>query len=273
MISKNRKIKFEIEAKDLRRQVLKMIFKAKASHIASSFSILDILLYLYEKVLNIDPAHPFDKNRDRLILSKGWAAAALYVVLAKVGFFPKKWLENYSADGGKLIGIVSLSGVPGVEATTGSMGHGLPIGAGMALAGKMQKRNFKVFVILSDGELDEGSTWEAILFAGHHKLDNLIVIIDYNKFQAFGKISEVLDIEPIADKFKAFRWSVYEVQGHDFLNMDMVFSGIKGKKGKPIIIIAHTIKGKGVSFMENRNDWHYRFPDEKQFKAAFKELS
>lgn len=271
MITK--KEKFKSDAKILRKSVLEMIFRAKASHIASAFSILDVLLYLYEKFLNINPRQPYNQNRDRLILSKGWAASALYAILAKKKFFPEKWLENYCLDGSKLVGITTLNGISGIEATTGSMGHGLSIGLGMALFGKKNKKKFKVVVVLSDGELNEGSTWEAIFFAGHHKLDNLIVIIDYNKFQAFGRIKTILDPEPLPEKFKAFKWQNYEINGHDFLNMDKVFSRIRNKRKKPVVVIAHTIKGKGISFMQNKNEWHYRFPNKDQFEAALKELS
>ena len=262
----------ETYAKELRVKVLRMIYKAQAAHIASSYSILDILLYLYDFILKIDPGNPQARNRDKLILSKGWAAAALYSVLARKGFFPEALLEQYCFDGSPFLGISTLSGVPGVEATTGSMGHGLPIGNGMALANKMDSRSERIFVISSDGELDEGSMWEAILFAGFHRLDNITLVIDYNKFQSFGRVKDVLDLEPLPDKFRAFNWEVDECDGHNFEDIERVFKKTY-KSGKPTAIIAHTIKGKGVSFMEDKNEWHYRSPNEDDFTKALKELT
>ena len=272
-ISEEKVTELEAAAKNIRKRILQMIYNAQASHIASSFSIVDILLYLYESVLNIDPAEPHNLARDRLVLSKGWAASALYAVLARKGFFSEVLLDTYCKDGSPFIGITSMSGIPGIEATTGSMGHGLPIAVGMALAGSMNEKSYRVFCVISDGELDEGSTLEAIFFAGFHALSNLTLIIDYNKYQSFGKVKDVLDPEPLADKFKAFRWSAQEVNGHDFKDMADVFSSLPGEKGKPTAIIAHTIKGKGVSFMENKNDWHYRPPNQEQYETALAELS
>lgn len=260
------------KANELRKVVLGMIYKAQASHIASAFSVLDILVFLYDQVLLINPSKPNDPKRDRFILSKGWGASALYSVLSDKKFFSKKLLESYCMDGSKLIGITTLNGIPGIEATTGSMGHGLPLGAGMAVAAKKLNSPHRVFVIIGDGELDEGSTWEAILFAGFQKLDNLIVIIDYNGLQSFGFTKDILDAEPIADKFKAFRWNVCEMDGHDFMSMNNAFSFLNEKRTAPTLIIAHTIKGKGVSFMENKNEWHYNHPNSEQFEIAMEEL-
>ena len=261
------------KAKKLRREIIQMIFKAKASHLASAYSVLDILIYLYSFVLRIDPKNPKDEERDRFILSKGWGASALYVVLADRGFFDKKELDSYCLDGSRLVGIATMSGVPGVETTTGSMGHGLSIGAGMAVAGKKLKSQRRVFVVISDGELDEGSTWEAILFSGHHHLDNLTMIVDYNGWQSFGRTKEVLNLDPLADKFLAFGWSVIEIDGNDFASLDKAFFSIPIQKGQPTAIIAHTIKGKGVSFLEDRNEWHYKCPNETDLKLALDELS
>jgi transketolase len=261
------------EARDVRRTVLDMIIDAHASHIASSYSIVELLVYLYGKVLRVHPNKPLDPNRDRFILSKGWGISALYAMLAKRGFFPKSRLATYCKDGSKMIGIATRNGTPGIEATTGSMGHGLPIGVGMAMAGKLQRRNYRVFVLISDGECDEGSTWEAVLQAGHHKLDNLIVIVDYNKWQSFGRVKDILDLEPFADKWKSFRWSAREIDGHDFSEIARCFSKIPFTKGKPSVIIAHTVKGKGVSVLENRNEWHYRTPIDHEIEIAKKELA
>ncbi len=260
------------EALEVRRKVLSMIIAAHASHIASSYSVIELLVYLYEKMLHINPHAPLHPDRDRFILSKGWGISALYVVLAKKGFFPLKLLDTYCNDGSKFIGIATRNGIAGIEATTGSMGHGLPIGVGMALAGKLQKRNYRVFVLISDGECDEGSTWEAMLQAAQYKLDNLIVIIDYNKWQSFGRIKDVLDLEPLAKKLEAFHWSVREIDGHNFTEIDKALTHIPLAKGKPTAIIAHTIKGKGVSILEDRNEWHYKTPTEKEIEVAKKEL-
>lgn len=263
----------EKKGRELRRRIIKMIFKAKASHLASAYSVLDILIYLYNFILKIDSKDPKNKKRDRFILSKGWGASALYVVLADRGFFSKKELDTYCVDGSRLVGITTMSGVPGIEATTGSMGHGLPIGTGMAVAGRKMKSRHRIFVVISDGELDEGSTWEAILFAGHHHLDNLIAIVDYNGWQSFGRTKEVLNIDPLPDKFQAFGWEAIETDGNDFVSLEKAFARIPLKKNKPTAIIAHTIKGKGVSFMENGNEWHYKYPSEADLAAALKELS
>lgn len=260
-------------AKKLRRTILDMIVDAHASHIASSYSIVEILIYLYEYVLTFDHKDPLDSQRDRFILSKGWATSALYALLAEKGFFEKKLLNTYCKDGSKLIGIATRNGIAGIEATTGSMGHGLPIGVGMALAAKLKNLPYRVFVLISDGECDEGSTWEAILQAGHHKLDNLTVIVDYNKWQSFGRVKDILDLEPFVEKWKAFKWSVTEINGHDFSEIATAFSKLPFKKEKPNVIIAHTVKGKGVSVLENRNEWHYKTPTKVEIEIALKELS
>jgi transketolase len=271
---KNKKLlDLQKKAKEIRRTVLSMIVAAHASHIASSYSIVELLVYLYGEVLRVDPKIPEASGRDRFILSKGWGISALYAILAKKGFFKHELLKTYCQDGSKMIGIATRNGIAGIEATTGSMGHGLPIGVGMAIAGKLQKKRHRVFVLISDGECDEGSTWEAILQAGHHKLDNLVVIIDYNKWQSFGRIRDVLDLEPLSKKWLAFKWAVLEIDGHNFEEIDKAFSKIPCEKNKPSVIIAHTIKGKGVSVLQDRNEWHYKTPTEKEIEIAKKELS
>lgn len=265
---------FLSETKSLRRTILKAIYGGQSSHIASAFSVVDIIYYLYKYILKMDPKQPDKSDRDRFILSKGWAASALYAVLARRNFFREDFLiKNYCADGSPFIGITTMSGVPGIEATTGSMGHGLSIGIGMAIAGRKALKPYRVFVLISDGELDEGTIWEGIFFAGHHKLDNLVVIIDYNKLQSFGAVKEILDPEPLREKLQAFRWSVKEINGHDLSDMEKVFSKIPFEKGKPSFVIANTVKGKGVSFMENNNAWHYKAPNKENFESALKELS
>lgn len=273
-ISKRFSNNFLSETKSLRRTILRSIYGAQASHIASAFSVVDVIYYLYSNILKVNPKKPDKPDRDRFVLSKGWAASAQYAVLAHRGFFSEDFfIKNYCQDGSPFIGITTMSGVPGIEATTGSMGHGLPIGIGMAIAGKKASKPYRVFVLISDGELDEGSTWEGIFFAGHHKLDNLVVIIDYNKLQSFGAVKEILDPEPLKDKLQAFKWSVKEINGHDLSDIQRVFLKIPFEKGKPSFIIADTIKGKGVSFMENNNVWHYKAPNKENFELALKELS
>jgi transketolase len=258
-------------AKSIRKSTLNMVYHANASHIGSCFSIADLLSVLYLKNLNFDPINPKLPERDRLILSKGHSAAILYATLAECGFFPKEWLGTYCQDGSPLTGHVSHH-VPGIEVSTGSLGHGLPIGCGMALAGKRDNHTYRVFVILSDGELDEGSNWEPILFAPHHQLDNLVVIVDYNKIQSFGTVKEILDLEPLADKWKAFRWAVKEIDGHDHQQIESTLKSLPFETGKPSVIIAHTTKGKGVSFMENQLAWHYKSPNAEQLAQALVEV-
>jgi len=259
-------------ARAIRAHVLRMTHKANASHVGSCLSMADILAVLYGGMLRVDPARPDWADRDRFILSKGHAAAAVYAILAECGFFPKEWLDTYCQDGSRLAGHITHHGVPGVEVSTGSLGHGLSIGCGMALAGKRDGRPYRVFVMLSDGECDEGSTWEAVLFAPHHRLDNLIAIVDYNKIQSFGTVKEVLDLEPLADKWRAFRWAVREIDGHDCEQIEGALTSVPFEPGKPSVIIAHTVKGKGVSFMENQLAWHYKSPDDEQLAQALAEL-
>lgn len=258
-------------ANSIRSHALKMVYRASASHIGSCLSMADLLAVLYGQILKIDPENPNLPERDRFILSKGHATAILYAVLAERGFFPLDWLETYCQDGSSLIGHASHE-VPGVEVSTGSLGHGLPIGCGMALAAKRSVDPYRVFVLLSDGELDEGSNWEAILFASHHRLDNLVAIVDYNKIQSFGTVKEVLDLEPLADKWRSFNWSVQEIDGHNWAEITGCLGSIPFESGKPSVVIAHTIKGKGISFMEDQLIWHYKSPDHDQLSQALMEL-
>ena len=258
-------------SKIIRRQILMMIVKATASHIAPSYSIVELLVYLYEKVLKINPKKPDDPDRDKFILSKGWAVSGLYAILAYKGFFDEKLLNSYCEDGEKMIAMTTINNIPGIEASTGSIGHGLPIGAGMAMAMKLNKINKRVYVIIGDGECDEGSIWEAALISSHHKLNNLIAIIDYNKWQSFGRTNEVLNLEPLKRKWQAFNWEVEEINGHNFKEIDLAIKKSNLSKDKPTIIIAHTIKGKGLSIIEDNNDYHYKTPREKELKIAKKE--
>lgn len=259
-------------ARDIRLRSARMIHRAKSSHIGSAFSMADLLAVLYTKCLRIDPNRPDWPERDRFVLSKGHACAPLYAVLAMRGFFPEDWLDDFYQDGAHLAGHATHVGVPGVEVSTGSLGHGLPIACGMALVGKRDARDYRVFTLLSDGECDEGSVWEAALFAPHHRLDNLIVIIDYNKIQSLGTVKEVLDLEPLAAKWRAFGWEVREIDGHDVQEIEEVLTELPIQTGKPTCIISHTIKGKGVSFMENKLLWHYRSPDRDEMERTVAEL-
>jgi len=258
-------------ARTIRRDALQMVQEAKASHIGSALSIADILAVLYTNVLRFASDSPSGANRDRFILSKGHACVAVYAALAGVGVIPKEQLATYGQDHSVLMNHISHK-VPGVEFSTGSLGHGLPFGVGKALAAKRAGEDWRTFVLMSDGELDEGSNWEAMLFAAHHGLDNLVAIVDYNKLQSLTTIAKTLGLEPLADKFKAFGWAVREVDGHDHSALVRDLGGVPWTPGKPSILIAHTIKGKGVSFMENKVEWHYRSPNDEELARALAEL-
>jgi transketolase len=255
----------------IRERSLRMVYRARASHIGSSLSMADLLAVLYSGVLRVDPKRPGWPGRDRLLVSKGHAAAALYAVLAETGFFPVEELDTYCEDGSRLLGHVSHH-VPGVELSTGSLGHGLPVGGGLALAAKKDAAPWRVYVLLSDGELDEGSVWEQALLAPQLGLDNLVAIIDYNKIQSFGSTAAVADLEPLAAKWRAFRWGVRECDGHDHSAIESALRDLPYEPGRPSVLIAHTIKGKGVSFMEGELAWHYRSPDLAQLARALEEL-
>lgn len=257
-------------AKRIRLHALRMTSGAGSAHIGSVFSMSDLLAVLYGQVLNVDPRRPQSPTRDRFILSKGHAGAGVYAALAEVGFFPVEKLAGHCQDGSDLSGHVSHKGVPGVEFSTGSLGHGLSVGAGMAYAAKLAEKKHRVVVLLSDGECDEGSNWEAILFAAHHKLDNLLAVIDYNKIQSLGSVSDTLGLEPFADKWKAFGWDVVEIDGHDHDAIRAAFEAPTA--GKPRCVIGHTVKGRGVSFMEHSVLWHYRSARGEELAAAEQEL-
>lgn len=231
----------------------------------------DILAVLYGRALRIDPSNPAAADRDRFILSKGHACSALYAVLAETGFFAKNLLEQYSGNGSPLAGHVT-TGLPGIEFSSGSLGHGLPVACGMALAAKRDNKKHGIFVVLGDGECDEGANWEAFLFAPQHKLDNMVVIIDRNKIQSLGTTREVLNLEPLTDKLKAFNWSVKTIDGHSIKDLCSVLGNLPFEKEKPSCLIADTVKGRGVSFMENKLLWHYKTPTIDELKAAISEL-
>lgn len=258
-------------AKSVRILSLEMTHRMNASHVGTCLSMADILAVLYCGMARVDPARPDWSDRDRVILSKGHGAAALYAVLARVGFFDEARLESFCGDGSLLMGHASHH-VPGVEFSTGSLGHGLSLACGTALAALRQASRRRSFVILSDGECDEGSIWEAALFAPHHRLENLTAIIDYNGLQSFGRVGDVLGLEPFADKWRAFGWRVLEIDGHDHCQISAALDVVPDDDGRPTVVIARTVKGKGVSFMENALEWHYRAPDETQLHKALAEL-
>ena len=259
-------------AKKVRIHALKMANSGGGSHIGSALSIADILAVLYTEILHLDPKNPKLEQRDRFVLSKGHAGAALYATLAETGFFPVSKLATHYQDGSDLCGHVSHKGIPGVEVSTGSLGHGLSLATGMALAAKIDRKKHRVFTLLSDGECDEGSTWEAVLFAAHHHLDNLSAIIDYNKIQSLDTVSDTLELEPFADKWRSFGWQVQEVDGHNHQQLQSELSSFPLESECPSVIICHTVKGKGVSFMENTVLWHYRVPRSEEFATALQEL-
>lgn len=258
-------------AKRIRKHALRMTSLGGSAHIAAVFSMADLVAVLYTDILRIDPQRPKWPERDRFILSKGHAGAGIYAALAESGFFPVERLDTHYQDGSDLSGHVSHKGIPGVEFSTGSLGHGLPVGAGMAYAASLDGRRHRVFVLLSDGECDEGSNWEAILFAAHFKLQNLVAVVDYNKIQSLGTVAETLALEPFADKWKSFGWEVREVDGHDHSALKSTL-GAASSTGRPVCVLAHTTKGKGVSFMENTVLWHYRTAVGEEYERALQEL-
>lgn len=251
-----------------RHEIVKMTNVAKASHVASALSVVDILSVLYTTATNITPQNLEEENRDIVILSKGHAAAALYSVLALQEFFPTSWLSEYCKNDSPLGGHVTLKGIPGVELSTGSLGHGLPYGLGIALSRKKSGVSGRIFVVMSDGECDEGTTWESAMIANHHDLNNLIVIVDRNNIQSLASTEDTLKLEPFADKWKAFGWDVETVPGHDYLALKNSIA----IQRRPKCIIADTTKGKGVGFMENSVLWHYKSPSEEDMTKAFEEL-
>lgn len=256
----------------IRRHGIEMTHLSHGSHIGSILSVADIIAVLYSGTANVDPEDPKKVDRDRIILSKGHAGAAIYAALAEKGFFDVAELKTHYANGSRLSGHVSHY-VPGVEFSTGSLGHGLSVGAGMAYAARKNKRNNKVYVVLGDGECNEGSVWEAVLFSNHFRLDNLIAIIDHNHMQSLDFCENTIELAPFADKWKAFGWNVIEINGHDHNALKDALTHTENAEHKPTVIIANTIKGYGISFMENNILWHYRFPHVGyEYDGALKEL-
>ena len=256
----------------IRRHAVNMTHLGKSSHVGSILSIADILAVLYRDVLDVDPKNPRWSDRDRFILSKGHAGAGLYAALAESGFFPVDNLARHYQNGSNLSGHVSHTGIPGVEFSTGSLGHGLPVACGMALSAKRRGARHRIVVQMSDGECDEGSNWEAFLFAAHHGLDNLLAIIDFNGLQSIRTTTETLNLEPFAEKLRCFNWCVHEVDGHDHGALRQAFDRSAVESGKPTVVVARTVKGCGVSFMENSVLWHYRTAQGEEFTQAMDEL-
>ena len=258
----------------IRRNGLEMARISRGSHIGSVLSVAEIIAVLYTSVLNVDPRNPKKPDRDRLILSKGHAGSAVYAALAETGFFPVEQLKTHYANGSILSGHVSHKGVPGVEVSTGALGHGLGIGTGMALGAKMDGSQWRTYVVLGDGECDEGSVWESVLQAAQYRLDRLIAVVDYNHMQSLFSVEDTLALEPFEQKWTDFGWNARSVDGHDTEALKEAFDWARENAGsrKPSVILAHTVKGKGVSFMENEILWHYRTPQGEEYEAALKEL-
>ena len=258
-------------SKELRRIVVDIIAVQRRGHLGPAMSTIDILRVLYDGFLKYRPDEPDWEERDRFILSKGHAAAALYAILAYKGVIDESLLQTYGKKGSLLEEHPSPQ-IPGVEAATGSLGHGLPIGTGMALSAKIMQKGFRVFVLMSDGECNEGTVWEAAMFAAKKQLGNLCGIVDFNKWQATGRSQDVLALEPLVDKWKSFGWIVHEIDGHDHGQVEKTLKTVSEQQNLPTMIVAHTVKGKGISFMEDDNNWHYRTPTEEEVQQAKNEL-
>ena len=249
-------------ARQSRIKCLELVFKAQTSHIGSLMSCADIMAVLFEKI---------DLNKDKFVLSAGWKACLLYFHLWRKGRITEEELNSYCQPGSKFIGLAEPI-IPEIPAAGGSMGFGLPFGVGFALSKKIKKEEGKIYVLMSDGEMDCGTTWESVLIAAHHKLDNLVVIVDFNGLQAMGRVKDILNIEPLKDKWQAFGWEVREIDGHNFKEIEKALAESAPEEGKPRVIIARTIKGKGVSFMEGNNLYHYKAPSDEEYQKALKEL-
>ena len=257
----------------IRRHGIEMTHISHGSHIGSILSVADVVAVLYNDVANITPENLKDDNRDRIVLSKGHAGAAIYAALAEKGFFPVEELKTHYADGSRLSGHVSHKGIPGVEISTGSLGHGACMACGIALNAKLEKKPYYTYAIVGDGECDEGSIWEMALFANHFMLNQFVVIVDHNKMQSLDFCENTLALSPFAEKWKAFGWNVYDIDGHNHDEIRNALNDAKKSQDKPTVIIANTVKGKGVSFMESDILWHYRFPHEgEEYDGALNEL-
>lgn len=266
------KLELQKFANQLRKHIVTSLHAAKCGHPGGSLSAADIVTYLYNEEMNIDPKNPKKADRDRFVLSKGHVAPALYGALAMKGYFPEEELLKLRKTGEMLQGHPDMKGTPGVDMSAGSLGQGISVAVGMALSAKMSKEDYRVYTLLGDGEIEEGQVWEAAMFAGHRKLDNLVVIVDNNDLQIDGSVADVCSPYPIANKFEAFNFHVITINGHDFDAIDAAFKEARQKKGMPTAIIAKTVKGKGVSFMENQASWHGNAPSHSELKQALLDL-
>ena len=266
------KLELQKFANQLRKHIVTSLHAAKCGHPGGSLSAADIVTYLYNEEMNIDPKNPKKADRDRFVLSKGHVAPALYGALAMKGYFPEEELLKLRKTGEMLQGHPDMKGTPGVDMSAGSLGQGISVAVGMALSAKMSKEDYRVYTLLGDGEIEDGQVWEAAMFAGHRKLDNLVVIVDNNDLQIDGSVADVCSPYPIANKFEAFNFHVITINGHDFDAIDAAFKEARQKKGMPTAIIAKTVKGKGVSFMENQVSWHGAAPNDEQYKVAMEDL-
>lgn len=266
------KLELQKTAANVRKGIITAVASASSGHPGGSLSTADIMTYLYFKEMKIDPKNPKNMERDRFVLSKGHCTPALYSVLANRGFFPVDDLKSFRQADSYLEGHPNMDKVPGVDMSTGSLGQGISAAVGMALAGKLDKKDYRVYSVLGDGELEEGQVWEAAMAAAHYKLDNLAAFVDYNGLQIDGKITDVMNPEPIADKFRAFGWEVISINAHDFDEIEKALEQAKTIKGKPTMIVAHSIKGKGISYMENQASWHGSAPKKEQAEQAIAEL-
>lgn len=262
----------QILATKVRMNVIEGVYNAKSGHPGGSLSISDLLAYLYSEVMNVDPKNPKNPERDRLVLSKGHCAPGLYGILAEMGYFDKSEIKTLRQIGSILQGHPDMKKVPGVDMSSGSLGQGISAACGMALAGKIDNKDYRVYTIVGDGESEEGEVWEAAMFAAHKKLDNLTVIIDYNGLQIDGPIEEVCSPLPFDKKFEAFGFHVITMDAHDFNDIERAFNEAKEVKGKPVAIIQRSVKGKGVSFMENKAGWHGKAPNDEEYEIAMNEL-
>lgn len=262
----------QIHAAHVRKMALEAVYSAGAGHPGGSLSAADILTYLYFKEMRVNPADPKNPNRDRFVLSKGHCSPALYGVLAEAGFIPKEDIKTFRHIDSYLQGHPDMKGVSGVDMSTGSLGQGISAACGMAVAGKMENKDYRVYAMLGDGEIEEGQVWEAAMFAAHYELDNLTAFLDFNGLQIDGDVTEVMNPTPIDKKFEAFRWHVIQIDAHDFNQIEAALEEAKQTKGKPTLILAKSVKGKGVSYMENEAGWHGAAPNQEQYEQGIREL-
>ncbi len=271
-MEKTKELELKLKANNIRQGIIEGVYNAGCGHPGGSLSIADILAYLYFEEMNIDPENPKDENRDRFVLSKGHTAPALYAALAERGYFPKEELKTLRKTTSRLQGHPDMKGTPGVDMTTGSLGLGFSAACGMALSGKVYNKDYRVYTVLGDGETEEGQVWEAAMFAAHYKLDNLVALVDWNGLQIDGPIAEVMNPAPHDEKFRAFGWHVISIDAHDLDQIEAAYKEARTVKGKPTVIIAKSVKGKGVSYMENKCEWHGAAPKEEQYLIAAEEL-